>query len=75
MRARTYTACFVLALLGAITGGLVVGAFDDPPPSLVQCQEDELWYPADFDPPTAAADLACVHIDTIMALDDDEVTP
>ena len=32
---------------------------------LAQCSEDEVWYPANFQPPTQAADLECVHQDEV----------
>lgn len=33
--------------------------------SLIQCEEDEAWYPADFDPPTEVSDLECIHQDVL----------
>jgi hypothetical protein len=53
---------------GAFAMGFMIGA-NDVNSNLVQCEEDEVWYPADFTHHETVADLKCIHIEVLQADD------
>jgi len=65
-RDRAVMAVAALAMafgLGYIAGGARVESH------LVQCEEDEVWYPTDYTHNESVEDLTCIHIEVLQADD------